>query len=136
MEFWFRPTQRRTLENFVCVSWGAILKENRGSRLAIFFSIENLKFLFMMFLSELGMEIFISSYVILWNKQENVSLADKFARTNCVVIAKTRSITLQQLSHKTVLSSRSSWTHLDLTSMDSIGSYFIQRTLSGIWKIC
>ena len=37
MEFWFRPTQRRTLENFVCVSWGAILKENRGSRLAIFF---------------------------------------------------------------------------------------------------
>jgi hypothetical protein len=73
-----------------------------------FFSIEKLKILFMMFLSELGMEIFISSYVILWNKQENVFLADKFARTNCVVIAKTRSIMLQQLSHKTVSSSRNS----------------------------
>lgn len=136
MEFWFRPTQRRTLENFVCVSWGAILKENRGSRLAIFFYWKNKNFIYDVSIWVGDGDFFISSYVILWNKQENVSLADKFARTNCVVIVKTRSITLQQLSHKTVLSSRNSWTRLDLISMDSTGSYFIQRTLLGIWKIC
>ena len=136
MEFWFRPTQRRTLENFVCVSWGVILKENRGSRLAIFFLLKNKNFYLWCFYLSWDGDFFISSYVILWNKQENVFLADKFARTNCVVTVKTRSIMLQQLFHKTVLSSRNSWTHLDLISMDSTGSYFIQRTLSGIWKIC